>query len=189
MTAEPVAPRLWRIRHYAEVTTDAGHARAEVTAILRDMIRREGYVLDDDSITAGTPVAICLAGTADGYAIHSDTGDAANQGPHEPDGHITEWSASAFERFSDDVRAGITTTDDGKVRAEIPRVQWATGGGIRVAHALDGPVTVYAFRPDGTPIGYLFSQPLTPNEEHVEFLPGTGYLTVERDPEDETEGD
>lgn len=63
----------------------------------------------------------------------------------------------------------------------LPEHITAQGGMVRVRHGLNTPVTVFAYGADGERRGYLFAQPLTDDEEHVELLPGATHLTVTPD--------
>lgn len=173
--------RTWTIRHYAPAGSDPTQVKAEVTALLRDMIRGDGCVIDYDTITPHEGVPITLTGPRGNY-----TGYVPWSGEGEPDGHIVEWTANATMPLSDDERADqVTTRPDGSVRAETTYAIRQIGGGMRVPHGLGGPVTLRAFTETGEAIGYHFTQPVSDDEEHAELLAGTAYVIVTRD-EDES---
>lgn len=179
--SDTVTARRWTIRQFTDtdVPDPVGDKAATMAkAYLRETIRQDGYVIDADTITPGTPQAIVLA--------DNDAGWEAWTGRGYPDGHITEWSATATERHRDGDAVGWSRIEeDGALSVDVPAPYTAHGGGLRVRHDLGGPVTVTAYREDGTGIGYLFAQDIDEMTEHVELLPGAARLRVVRDPDEE----
>ncbi len=178
MTETQQDRRLWRLRHYAEKGRDPEDVLREVTAELRDRIRREGYVIDYESVDFDTPVPVTLTknalGEVDGYLPATS--------PEATDGTITEWTAGAVERITDNP-PGETTTDPetGAVTSLVPEALTAQGGGLSVRHNLGGPVTVRAFGVDGQPHGYLLAVDIDDATVHVEMVPGVTRLVVTAD--------
>lgn len=107
-------------------------------------------------------------------------------------GWVTTFEAETDEAITDadaDVLTVGHPTHDLPERGpafDVPEYITAQGGMVRVRHGLNKPVTVFAYGTDGGRVNYLFSQPLTDNEEHVELLPGAARLTVT--PDDLVEG-
>lgn len=64
---------------------------------------------------------------------------------------------------------------------EVPEHITAQGGMVRIRHGLGHPVTVFAYGADGARVNYLFSQPVSDDEEHTELLPGAVAVTVTPD--------
>lgn len=174
--------RRWKLNHFRPVDMSDEDAHAEAKHGLREITRRDGYALNPDSIEHGEPLPIQL----DDQAL---AGWRPHEGPGEPDGWITEWSASASEPFRDDETPCRITGRDGEIiTAAIPAHAVRDGGGVRVHHELHGPVTVTAYA-GPEQVGYLIAQDLDDDTQHVEVLAGTTHLVITRDPDEDEESD
>lgn len=193
MTDHTDDARRWTIRHFQPASDyDADQGQAEAGARLREQIDADGYVIDMESLTAGEPLPVTL--WPDGTGWEPYQGPPIERGPftrtpNGPDGFITDYTATATERHTDDVRSEPVPDQDNPevVWADVPEENTADGGGLRVRHNLNAPVIVKAYDKDGSGTGYLFAQELDANELHVELVPGAARLRIEVDPNPEVE--
>jgi hypothetical protein len=158
--------------------TDADSA-AQAANMLREKFRAVGYQMTTDPVPE-TPRPVTLNETRDGWRDYEP-------GLGLLDGHVIEWTATGEPAATDPAPVEGHLHPDGVYIAPVPADVTAAGGAVRVRHGLNGPVRVkaYADAEARTPIGYLFTQDVTPNEEHVEVVPGTVVLNVWPDPDAE----
>lgn len=156
--------------------TDAD-AAAMAAQMLREKFRAIGWSMSTEP-TPGTPHAVSLNATRDGWR------------PFEPglgtlDGHIIEWTATGVPAVTDPAPIPGALHPDGVYIAAVPQDVTSFGGPVRVRHDLGVPVIVraYADAEATKPMGYMFTQPVTADEEHVELVAGTVVLNVFPDPE------
>lgn len=189
-TSAPGEPRQWTLRHIIPVGQEDEpensdqQVLAQATAALRDRIRDDGFVLASESIQRSEPWPIRL--TPDGGYTPWD-------GVGQPDGMMSEWSATATERGTDDpdLLPSGEADDEGRVWFTVPAEIAADGGEVRLRHSLGGEVTVYAYdgSEDAAKMGYLIAVEVDDDVVSVALLPGTAALSVEPDPdEDESDG-
>lgn len=175
--------RRWTIRHYAPLSDEPladEHAKAEVTALLRDVIRSDGFVIIVDSLQAGEREGVIVN--------DAQTEMSPWDGVGQPTGYVTAWSAMATERLDGAEEITLHPEPGGTdqvVRFAIPDIITANGGSARLVHGFGAPVTCSAYKASGSPIGYLVASMLDDDIEVIELLPGAATVTVERDPEDE----
>lgn len=169
--------RWWRIRQFnptGDERRDEVRDLQQATANLRSMIRDQGYVIVAESVERGTCERVTLVDDGTSYVPWNGIG--------QPDGDLTEWSATAVERFRDDPPLTPVHIDgDGARWFEVPADVTAVGGGVRLQHDLDAEVVVVVHGADGARINPMFAMALDSKCLQVEAYPGTAQIVVERD--------
>jgi hypothetical protein len=159
---------LYVTRHEDAAPEDEERARAVDT--LRERCRADGMLLDEATVVRGNPVLVWIA--ADGLSYELD-----GQGP--PNGLMVEWTGEGDPPVDDSTVPVVIIDPLGD--ATVPEPVMAEGGDLRVLHGFSGEVTVTAFAPDGSGIGYLFAMPVDADTVHMSLVPGTARLRVVRD--------
>jgi hypothetical protein len=158
-------------RDAGDVTEDEAppsDAAAEARNILRNLFRDKGMSLDADP----TP------GDSEPVRLTEDGGYEPWNGHGFPDGYITTWTATGSPMVTDPDPLSDGFTEGDTYTVNVP----AGSDTVRVRHNLGGPVTVTAYNRQG-PMPYMFAQPISPDEEHVELYAGTTRLVVTREAE------
>lgn len=161
--------------------------RAEAATYLRDRFRDLGMSMATDP-EASEPEPVTLNAARDGWTSYDGSGF--------PDGYVITWTATGADAITDPDKPldGSWNEDCDLFTATVTPDVTTAGGPVRVRHGYGGEVIVKAWRHDTTtedgtpvlePVNYLFAQPLTDDEAHVELLPGATHVTVEPDPESE----
>ena len=151
-------------------------AFAHARNMLSEKFRDAGEVMDTDPVPSA-PEPVVLNDDATGWTV---------VGPNAwCTGWVITWTATGHAPQSEVVlTGGARHASEPFYMVPVPEPVATTGGPVRVHHGLGGPVTVTAYGPDSTPVGYLFAQELTDDEAAVDLLPGTVRLHVVRDPDD-----
>lgn len=184
--------RIWSMAEimYVDQPRSPEESRAIALAHLRETVRAEGYVIDADTLVSDEPHPIVVNADQTAYRA-PEPGEEANA-------FLTHWSVGATERLAEviehlvdptavedteDAAGNLVETKVFTVPADLAEV----GGGIRLRHGFDGPVTVAAYAEGDQPIGYLLAVALDENQEQVEIVPGTVRLLVTKDPDPDAE--
>lgn len=172
LTAEEQS-RVWTLREWRAVgdRRTPGESRQMAIESLRKLVRNDGYVINEASVTPGEARAAIIA--PDNDVIYAEAGQ-------DPDGWLTDWTATAYSRGEDAVDSLLRPL---RIIFEVPEPYRTEGGGVRVRHNLGGiPLTITALDVNGDPIGYAIATDLDEHQHHVEIVPQTKYLIVTPDP-------
>lgn len=150
-------------------------AKAQASVMLRAKFAQEQHSLASEPEPT-VPKPVVMTG---------ETTWRDSDGKEKADGYVIEWSAEGVPVVTDPppLEGGQRDDEHGTYRVSLPDEIRLSGGAVRVHHGFGKPVTVSALGTNGQPIGYLFTQDVSPDEEHVEVMAGTAALLVVRDPE------
>lgn len=181
MTETPTDPSVAVVCQFKALNDDITDAdsRAQAALLLRERLEEQGYALATDPVPAD-PYPVTLNADYTGWRRFEP-------GTGALDGHVIEWTAtgSPIVTDPDPLIGGVVV--DGAYSVAVPVDVTAAGGPVRVRHGLGGPVTVRVRGAEDKPMGYLFTQPITDAEEHVELVPGAVTIHVTLDPEEEAD--
>lgn len=142
--------------------------------MLREKFRTLRMSMETDPI-ASAPVSVRLNADGSGWTLWD--------GPGKPDGQVITWSAEGTPSVVDPepLVDGVLTNGGRTYFVDVPEDVQNYGGPLRIRHGMGGPVIVSVFGDNG-PMGYIFTQTMTDDEEHMEVMAGAKTIRVVRDP-------